>query len=290
MNSPLPLVTIGIPAFNRAAMLRRSLDSVVNQDYHNIQIIVSDNASIDETEVVCKDYELADRRIFYVKQATNIGAVGNFMEVLKRAKGEYFMWLGDDDWIDSSYIGRCVSVLMSDQGVSLVSGEPIYYRSGIFSFRGKVFDLLSNNWFFRVFFYYARVADNGMFYGVFRTSNLNNIKLENVLGGDWHLVAKLAALGKTKMLSTTLVHRELGGASASYSKIIRSAGLPGFQFIFPMLTIGYGAYKNFVLSEVGGDGSNSYLKYFLGAVIFVVVFVKPIISIPWRVRLRFQRV
>lgn len=286
MNSPL--VSIGIPAFNRAAMLRRSLDSVLSQDYFNIQIIVSDNASTDETESVCEEYKLMDQRILYFRQATNIGAVGNFMEVLKQAKGEYYMWLGDDDWVDSTYVSRCVSVLMSDQGVSLVSGEPIYYRSGIFSFKGKKFDLLSNNWFFRVLFYYARVADNGMFYGLMRKFDLNKIKLENTLGGDWHLVSKLAIRGKTKMLSTTSVHRELGGVSASYSKIIRSAGLPSFYSVFPMLTIAYGAYKSFVISEM--RNVNFYLKHFLGGLLFVVVLVKPIISIPWRIRLRFQKV
>lgn len=290
MNSKSPLVSIGIPTFNRASMLRRSLDSALLQDYPSIQVIVSDNASTDETQAVCEEYCLADKRVVYVRHLENIGPAGNFMEVLKQATGEYFMWLGDDDWVDSSYVSHCILSLISDQDVSLVSGVPKYYKNGTFSFNGKIFDLLSNNWVVRVLCYYAYVADNGMFYGLMRTSELQSIKLKNTLAGDWNLVAKLVIFGKTKMISTTSVHRELGGASASYSRIVRSAGLPIFYSVFPMLTIGYGAYKDFAMSEIDGEEHNKYLKHVLGALVFFVVLIKPVISIPWRIRLRFQKV
>src|ERR1035437_9224723 len=111
MKPNAPLVTIGIPTYNRAEMLRRSIDSALSQDYLMIEVIVSDNASTDETQEVCKEFSKKDGRVKYIKQSSNIGAVANFADVLERASGEYFMWLGDDDWIDASYVSHCVSIL-----------------------------------------------------------------------------------------------------------------------------------------------------------------------------------
>ena len=96
-----PKVSIGIPTFNRADLLRRSIESALGQDYPNIEVLVSDNASTDETPAICQG--LGDR-IKYFRQSINLGPLTNFSKVLEMASGEFFMWLGDDDWIDASYV------------------------------------------------------------------------------------------------------------------------------------------------------------------------------------------
>lgn len=104
MNSQNKLVSIGMPVYNGQRFLRRALDSLLAQDYKNFELIISDNASIDETRKICEEYLKKDKRITYIRQKENIGILKNFLFVLKRAKGEYFMWAAYDDWWDPAFI------------------------------------------------------------------------------------------------------------------------------------------------------------------------------------------
>lgn len=84
----------------------RAIESALNQDFQNIELLISDNASTDETEAICLDAARRDNRVKYLRQQTNQGATANFREVLRQSGGEFFMWLADDDWLDQSYVGR----------------------------------------------------------------------------------------------------------------------------------------------------------------------------------------
>jgi glycosyltransferase involved in cell wall biosynthesis len=106
----LPLVSVGIPTFNRPDGLRRTLRLICNQTYPNLEILVSDNASPgSETEEVVRDFATTDERIKYFRQPENIGAIANFRFVLAEASGDYFMWAADDDEWDPRFIETCVA-------------------------------------------------------------------------------------------------------------------------------------------------------------------------------------
>ena len=106
-----PLVSVGIPTYNRPVGLRRTLRLICGQTYQNIEIIVSDNASPDpETRSVVEEFVARDERIKYFRQPSNIGALANFRFVLAKASGEYFMWAADDDEWDAKFIETCVAV------------------------------------------------------------------------------------------------------------------------------------------------------------------------------------
>lgn len=92
-------VTIGLPVFNGAKFLDKSIKSLLNQTYTNFELIISDNCSTDETESICTKYSELDHRIIYIKQNENIGAYKNFLFTLNQARYEYFMWAAaDDEW------------------------------------------------------------------------------------------------------------------------------------------------------------------------------------------------
>lgn len=276
MNSSHPLVTIGIPTYNRAAMLRRSIESALHQDYPMIEVIISDNASTDSTKDICQEFSRQDVRVNCIKQAVNIGATANFAEVLRKASGDYFMWLGDDDWIDVPYVSSCMSLLMADSSLSLVSGAPIYYRHGSKIYAGKKFDLLEQCWVIRVANYYRKVADNGMFYGVMRTTQLQQLTMPNVMGGDWHLIAGITSMGKVRMISAVSVHRELGGASTNLRQIAKSLGLPRVQAMFPMITIVSGAWKSIVFDGAAYKNRSIIGRIVLAWVVVIIIGLKPI--------------
>ena len=106
-----PLVSVGIPVFNGGRYIRQTLDSLLAQDYPNIEFIISDNASTDHTAKICLEYAANDPRITFVQNDRNIGGEANFERVLELATGKYFMWAAHDDLWNSAYIPNCVDML-----------------------------------------------------------------------------------------------------------------------------------------------------------------------------------
>jgi glycosyltransferase involved in cell wall biosynthesis len=102
-----PLVTIGIPTYNRASStLSSTIKSACHQNYPNFEIIVSDNFSSDNTEEMVRS--INDERIKYIRQKINIGPNNNYNACLNAAKGDYFLLLHDDDLIDEDFVSTCV--------------------------------------------------------------------------------------------------------------------------------------------------------------------------------------
>src|ERR1700726_3052082 len=106
-----PLVSIGIPVFNAQRYLREALDSLIAQDYENIELVISENASTDGTAAICREYAARDPRVRYERAEMNQGAVWNFNRVYSLARGTYFMWAAFDDLRAPSYVRRCVERL-----------------------------------------------------------------------------------------------------------------------------------------------------------------------------------
>lgn len=122
-NNNLPLVSIGLPVFNGQKFIEKVLKTLINQSYKHFELIISDNASTDRTSSICKNYALRDRRIYYLRQKSNIGIINNFNYVLSKAKGKYFMWASDDDYWDDNFITTLKKALDThpDYGVAMSS-------------------------------------------------------------------------------------------------------------------------------------------------------------------------
>src|SRR5208282_399437 len=99
-----PMVSIGLPVYNGEAYLRQVLDSVLAQTFSDFELIISDNASTDCTEAICREYAAADARIRYHRQARNRGATWNFRQVALLSSGQYFLWTSHDDLLAPTYI------------------------------------------------------------------------------------------------------------------------------------------------------------------------------------------
>ena len=104
------MVSIGLPTYNRAGTIQQTIDTLLAQTYRNFELIISDNASTDETEKICEEYAARDSRIRYIRQKENIGAAANFNFVLQEARGEYFMWACDDDLWEPDFIHDLVDL------------------------------------------------------------------------------------------------------------------------------------------------------------------------------------
>ncbi|WP_167632352.1 glycosyltransferase family 2 protein [Mariprofundus ferrooxydans] len=124
-----PLVSVGMPVYNRPEGLRRSLQCLVGQTYRNIEIIVSDNCSPDDgVKRVVEEFMMQDERISYYRQDVSLGVDGNFKFVLATAKGEFFMWAADDDEWSAGFIEQCLRLLQRDGVVSVMTHFETSYR------------------------------------------------------------------------------------------------------------------------------------------------------------------
>lgn len=122
-----PLVTVGIPTYNRATGLARTLESICAQTYRNLEIIVSDNASTDaNVEDVIRARMAIDARIRYHRQLSNIGAMANFSSLVTEGKGSFFMWAADDDRWEPFFIESCVRALVADSTLAACQMEVQY--------------------------------------------------------------------------------------------------------------------------------------------------------------------
>jgi glycosyltransferase involved in cell wall biosynthesis len=234
----LPLVSVGIPTFNRLGMLRRAVESALQQDYPNIQVVISDNASSDETQEWCEALARHDSRVRYVRQPLNLGPTANFAEVFKYAEGGLYCALGDDDWLEPTYVSLCTQVLRQHSDVVVVCGTPRMFECEQYLHQGRKMNLLQASAFRRVVAYMWQVAENVPFHGVIRSPVLSSLPpLADALAGDWLFVARLAFLGKIKTLDETAINKSVAGTTGNWAKVVRTTSLPSFAARIPYLLI-----------------------------------------------------
>jgi glycosyltransferase involved in cell wall biosynthesis len=114
-----PRVSIMIPVFNRVALVRESIDSVLAQDFADFEIVLVDGASTDGTWEVCCDYAERDRRVRAIRQANNDGPVAGWRQCLDSAEGELGTFLWSDDLLEREFLSSTVPAL-SDPEVAFV--------------------------------------------------------------------------------------------------------------------------------------------------------------------------
>ncbi len=114
-----PLVSIGMPVYNGENYLRQALESVCAQTLTDLEIVISDNASTDGTEAICREFAARDPRIRYVRQERNLGAGPNYNFVFHASRGRYFKWAAHDDYMDPEAMAVCAAALEADPGTVL---------------------------------------------------------------------------------------------------------------------------------------------------------------------------
>lgn len=206
----VPRVSIGMPVYNGEPFIREALDSLLAQTFNDFELIISDNGSMDETEVICHEYAEKDKRIRYIRQPYNHGAIANFQFVLDEAVGDYFMWAAADDLQEPDFIDLLVTALDKDPSLVCVMsdvkniGEAITNSGSVSVLDDIRIEKVRQNWpqvrrqFFR------NPTSNIFFciYGLFRRNKLKNIDLsyrnlhKYAFSSEIPLLAQVALNGK----------------------------------------------------------------------------------------------
>lgn len=207
---PEQLVSIGLPVFNGERFLEQAVDSLLQQTYRNIELIISDNASTDTTQDICQRYAAADRRVRYSRLDENIGGVPNANRVFSLATGTYYMWAADDDIWQPTYVEQCVQQLERDAGAVLVCSEmAIIDETGAIQRRVKfprTSDAPRPADRLREFTNIFSISD--AVYGVTRTATVRQTPLFALHPGhDRIFMAELALRGRIVRIPDYLYHR-----------------------------------------------------------------------------------
>lgn len=187
------LVSVGLPTYNRPESLKRALDIITSQTYRDLEIIVSDNASpVSRVKEVVGEFSLRDSRIKYYRQDKNRGLLFNAEFVLKKSRGEYFMWFSDDDWRSPEFIEILVAELEKNRGVDLAFCDyHEVYEDGNLAVGYPATHLIvfkpfeSRFRLVRTMSYYWQNAVRGkcnIFYSVFRKAALDALDLRKISG------------------------------------------------------------------------------------------------------------
>ena len=113
-----PKVSVCIPTYNAAVFLPAAIDSVLAQEFTDFELVVSDDASDDETPSICGDY--TDPRFRATRADRRLGQSGNWNRCLELAGGEYVILLHADDQLRSGYLERAVAMLDANEDIGLV--------------------------------------------------------------------------------------------------------------------------------------------------------------------------
>lgn len=197
-DSAVPKVSIGMPVYNGEQFLRGALDALLGQTFYDFELIISDNASTDGTENICREYACQYRQISYTRQGVNLGACANFKFVLDQARGEYFMWAACDDTFSKDFVALNFNFLSENPDYvastcpTEFEGQDIEKQNRInFSLDGSPFErfiqFLEHCW-----------VSHGMYYSLMRTEVLRGCDLigQSFIAFDWAIILFLARKGK----------------------------------------------------------------------------------------------
>ncbi|AOY78700.1 glycosyltransferase family 2 protein [Moorena producens JHB] len=207
MPKSSPLVSIGMPVYNGANFIKDAIEGILSQTFEDFELIISDNASTDDTEEICRAYAAQDQRIHYYRNQKNLGGAYNYNRVFELSRGEYFKWAAHDDACAPDYLERCIEVLNRMPSVVLC-----YPRTLIIDTQGKPInqnysdDLNLNSpkpderyqRFLDVLFHIPGGRDKiSPIFGLIRKSTLSQTPLiGSYFGSDLVLIGELALLGQ----------------------------------------------------------------------------------------------
>jgi glycosyltransferase involved in cell wall biosynthesis len=241
-GSKFPLVTIGIPTYNGGKRLPRSIESIWTQNYPNLEVIVSDNCSTDNTAEVVENFGRNHPELKLVRQEKNIGQIGNYHFLLKAAKGKYFIWLADDDFLEPGFILRAVQFMEAHDDYSLASGRIQYWQNTTRDLLEHGFNFEQNSPGSRIFHFYSKVIYCGILHGLIRRELTEGLTLNRVIGNDYHFVANLVYLGKVKNFEFTGYNKHFGGVSKDFREYAKFMGESWIVGYFPHLKIAKDAF------------------------------------------------
>lgn len=107
----IPKVSVVLTTYNRARVLDQTVQSILSQSYEDFELVVRDDASQDETEGICRDFERQDHRVRYRRGLKNVGMPGNLNAGIEACSAEYVANLHDGDLYEPTLLEKWTAAL-----------------------------------------------------------------------------------------------------------------------------------------------------------------------------------
>lgn len=214
MNHHSPTLSVGLAVRNGRDVIERCVESVLSQDFTDLELVICDNVSDDGTVEAIEAYARADPRVRVALNPVNIGLYGNVRRVLDLAHGTFFRWISADDWLEPGCLSACVRALEErPDAIGVTTSFTIYTSDGSTRYEdyrgefpssadpGRRFERM-------LWFFHAGDAKYDPVYGTFRRSQLmRSHLLRPNEQADWLLSAELALMGPIVHLHERLANR-----------------------------------------------------------------------------------
>ena len=216
-------VFIGMPVYNGKRYIKRAIDSMIVQTFQDWKLLISDDASTDDTSEICRSYAKVDPRIEYYRQSNNIGLFNNFKYVLDRADSEYFIWCAQDDIREKEYLKTCIEHLENDKklGFATTKMAAIDSFDRILTVEHELTKLSGKPSIVNVAKYVLQPEISGkcnLMYGLFRTEAAravwNAFPQRNVWGQDYMFSLALVSRFGIFVDDKVLFKKRMGGFSS----------------------------------------------------------------------------
>lgn len=232
-----------MPVFNGEKTIEAALDSILGQSHPDFELIISDNASTDRTEEICRQYAKEDCRIHYIRQPQNIGAAKNFLYVLEQSQAQYFMWATSDDVKSVDFLANNYLFLIKNPDY-VASTSPVRFEDSGFDSIKMGDASLIGDFPERIQEYFSCWHANGRFCSLMRTDVLkdNPYLREDFLGSDWAAMLYVISCGKTYRHSEGYVVLGRKGFSNS-GNILKYYRTKPVHFVLPFYELGKAALK-----------------------------------------------
>jgi glycosyltransferase involved in cell wall biosynthesis len=231
-TSPSLRLSIGLPVRNAEATIDRAIESVLSQTFDALELVISDNASTDGTGARCRAWARRDPRVRYCPLPSNRGIIANFNRSFRLSEGEYFRFIGADDWLEPTYAERCIEALDARPEVIGVTTYQAHWQADgtreYAEYEGPRVDsprateryaaclhLLRQS-----YLYYDPC------YSMYRRSAMAKTRiLRDVQANDTVLAVELSLVGPYAHVAACLAHR--GKPNTDYADVVELMKIPG---------------------------------------------------------------
>jgi len=251
-----PRVSIGMPIYNGAKSLQAALESVFSQSYDNLQLIISNNASTDDTEKIIKKNIKNRKDVKYYKQKKTIDPTKNFNFVFKKSQSKYFMWWAHDDVRSKDFINECVKKLEQNKKTVAVTC-PFKFKGAnnknkliSYSLDGDIKNRL------KMWFQHYKKC-HGIFYSVIKKEILLDcpfLRKESFLAIDWAIILFLISRGTIQNTKKGFATFGVNGYS-SHKDFMKKSRKRKIEYLLPYLQYSAYALKSFKLINLQGKAN-----------------------------------
>ncbi len=199
-----PKISVIVPTYNRSDFLCRCVDSILEQDYQNLEIIIINDCSTDNTSEVVKSKYGSNNKVIYIENETNLGPGGNRQKAYLVSKGEYIIFADDDDfYFEPTFFSKAVALFHDYSNLSMVCANSIIFNDILnqFDFHPLTFCNVMNKEKFLFGFGEKYRKPNSTFPTVFKKTVLDQADFVNMkMMNDTSIYMRAACFGDVCMM------------------------------------------------------------------------------------------